>query len=140
MSGQGNIECIEHEGIVQGSGDNFVTVKISSASACSGCHAEGTCTMSGNEEKLIDVTGSYNVSTGDRVTVLLKQSSGYTALFLGYILPLIVVLTVLIILISASVPELTSGLTAVAALIPYYGALWIFKKHIGKKFTFTIKA
>jgi sigma-E factor negative regulatory protein RseC len=140
MSGQGNLECIEHEGVVKESGDNFVTVMISSASACSGCHAEGSCTLSGKEEKIIDVTGSYNVSPGDRVTVLMKQSSGYAALFLGYILPLIVVLTVLIILISASVPELISGLIAVAALVPYYGALWIFRNRIGKKFTFTIKA
>ena len=84
---QGKTECIEHDGIVQDSGNGSVTVRISSASACSGCHAEGSCTMSGKEEKIIDVTGSYNVSPGDKVTVLLQQSAGFTALLHGLYYP-----------------------------------------------------
>jgi len=137
---QGKTECIEHDGIVQGSGNGSVTVRISSASACSGCHAEGSCTMSGKEEKIIDVTGSYNVSPGDKVTVLLQQSAGFTALFLGYIIPLLLVVSLLVILISASVNELTAGLCSIGILIPYYFTLRLLRDHIGKKFTFTIKA
>jgi sigma-E factor negative regulatory protein RseC len=137
---QGKTECIEHDGIVQDSGNGSVTVKISSASACSGCLAEGSCTMSGKEEKIINVTGSYNVSPGDKVTVLLQQSAGFTALFLGYIIPLLLVVTLLAILISASVNELTAGLCSIGILIPYYSTLRLFRDRIGKKFTFTIKA
>ncbi len=140
MSKQENTGCIEHDGIVEKSGSDHLTVRITSASACSGCHAEGACTMSGKSEKLIDVTGSYNVSPGEKVTVLMKQSAGFTALFFGYVLPLVLVLVILIILISASVPELPAGLGAIAILIPYYGALWLFRDYIGKKFTFSIKA
>jgi sigma-E factor negative regulatory protein RseC len=124
---------------VEVSGNNNVTVRISSASACSACHAEGTCTMSGHEEKIINISGLYNVSPGDKVTVLMKQSAGYEALFLGYILPLLLVLVLLVVLITASVSELTSGLISVSALVPYYGILWLLRKQIGKKFTFTIK-
>jgi len=137
---QRKTECIEHDGIVQGSGNGSVTVKISSASACSGCHAEGSCTMSGKEEKIVDVTGSYNVSPGDKVTILLQQSAGFTALFLGYIIPLLLVVTLLIILISASVNELTAGLFSIGILIPYYFILRLLRDRIAKKFTFTIKA
>lgn len=140
MSKLENTQCIEHDGIVEKSDSDHLTVRITSASACSGCHAEGTCTMSGKSEKLIDVAGSYNVSPGEKVTVLMKQSAGFTALFFGYVLPLILVLVILIILISASVAELTAGLSAIAVLIPYYGALWLFRDFIGKKFTFSIKA
>jgi sigma-E factor negative regulatory protein RseC len=137
---QGKTECIEHDGIVQESGNGSVTVRISSASACSGCHAEGSCTMSGKEEKIINVTGSYNVSPGDKVTVLLQQSAGFIALFLGYIIPLLLVVTLLIILISVSINELIAGLCSIGILIPYYFILWLFRNRIGKKFTFTIKA
>lgn len=137
---QGKTECIEHDGIVQDSGNGSVTVRISSASACSGCHAEGSCTMSGKEEKIIDVTGSYNVSPGDKVTVLLQQSAGFTALFMGYIIPLLLVVTLLVILISASVNELTAGLFSIGILIPYYFILRLLRDRIAKKFTFTIKA
>jgi sigma-E factor negative regulatory protein RseC len=125
---------------VEKSGNGNLTVRITSASACAGCHAEGTCNMSGKSEKLIDVTGSYNVSPGDKVTVIMKQSAGFQALFFGYVFPLILVMLFLIILISLSVPELSSGLAAIAVLIPYYGTLWLFRNQIGKKFKFSIKA
>jgi len=136
----GKAECIEHDGIVQESGNGSVTVKILSASACSGCHAEGSCTMSGKEEKVIDVTGSYNVIPGDKVTILMQQSAGFAALLLGYIIPLLLVVTLLIILISASVNELTAGLCSIGILVPYYFILRLLREQIGKKFTFTIKA
>ncbi len=140
MSSQGKTECIEHDGIVQRSGSDHVTVLISSASACSGCHAEESCSLAGTVEKVIDITGRYSVNPGDKVTVLMKQSAGFAALFLGYIFPLVLVMTILIILVSASVPELAAGLGAIAVLVPYYGTLWFLRKYIGKKFTFSIKA
>lgn len=139
MTQPGKPSIIGHEGVVERSDNNSVTVKIISTSACSSCHAEGVCSVSGKEEKIIEVTGHYDVSAGDRVTVLMKQSDGFMAVFLGYILPLFVVIATLIIL-SSSLPELEAGIGSVFALIPYYLLIWIFRKRIGKKFTFTIKA
>jgi sigma-E factor negative regulatory protein RseC len=130
---------INHEGIVQWNEGNAVRVSISSVSACSGCHAEGTCTMSGKEEKIIDVVGKYSVKPGDKVTILMKQSMGFTALFLGYVFPFLTVIAVLIIMISLKFPELASGLISIAILIPYYSVLYFFRKTINTKFTFTLK-
>jgi Positive regulator of sigma E activity len=130
---------IGHDGIVQKSDNNSVTVKILSESACSGCHAEGVCSLSGKEEKIVVVSGVYNVSPGDNVTVLMEQSTGYAAVILGYVLPVILVISVLIILASLSDSELTAGIGSIAMLIPYYFILWLFRRRISKKFTFTIK-
>jgi positive regulator of sigma E activity len=133
MSGSDNFESIEHDGIVQRSDNNSVTIKILSVSACAGCHAEGSCSLSGMEEK--------NVETpGDHVTVVMKKSAGYAAVMLGYVFPLILLILVLIILASSGVSELEAGLGAISVLIPYYFILWVFRKRISKKFTFTIKA
>ncbi len=140
MSNTVGYGTINHDGIVQKSDDKSVTVSIISSAACSGCHAEGSCSMSGKEEKIIEVPGRYSVSAGDRVVVIMKQSMGYTALFLGYLLPLIIVIITLIILISVKTPELTAGLTSLAVLIPYYSALWFMRNRINEKFTFTLKA
>src|SRR5450759_5104188 len=120
MKNSGSIGTINHEGIVQKSDDKSVIVSISAASACSGCHAEGSCTLSGKEEKIIEVTGSYNVKPGDTVTIVMKQSMGFAALFLGYVLPLISVVAFLIIFISLNFTELVAGLASLAILIPYY--------------------
>jgi positive regulator of sigma E activity len=139
MTNSENAGIINHEGIVQRNEGNAVIVSISSASACSGCHAEGSCTMSGKEEKIIEVHGRYNVKPGDLVTILMKQSVGFAAISLGYVLPFIIVITVLIVMISLKVPELLSGLTSIAILIPYYMILYLFRKRIDAKFTFTLK-
>jgi len=133
-------DCIEHAGIVQKNDERSVTVKIISASACSGCHAEESCTLSGKEEKIIEVSGIYNVMPGDNVTVVMKKSMGYAALILGYILPFIVILAALVIMISFSVSEPASALASLATLAFYYIILYFFRNRIGKKFKFTLKA
>ena len=133
-------ESIEHDGIVQKSDNKTITVKISSESACSGCHAEGSCSLSGREEKIVEITGEYNFNPGDNVTVLMKKSMGYAALLLGYVFPFIIVIAVLVVLIMSSVPEAAAGLGSIASLIPYYFMLWFFRKRINNKFTFTLKS
>jgi positive regulator of sigma E activity len=140
MAKSDNFGSIEHDGIVQKADEKSVTVRISSASACSGCHAEGSCTLAGKEEKIIDISGTYNVMAGDIVTVVMKKSMGYIAVALGYIFPFLGVITILIILASLSVPELTAGLASLAILIPYYIILYFFRNRINNKFTFTLKA
>ena len=139
MTNSDNSGIINHEGIVKNRNENAVLISISSESACAGCHAEGVCSLSVSEEKMIEVRGNYDVKPGDKVTILMKQSMGYKALLLGYILPLFSVIAVLIILISVKITELTAGLFSVAVLIPYYSILFLLRKRINKKFTFTLK-
>ncbi len=139
MANQSSARIINHDGIVRKIGDRGIEVTITSSSACSGCHAEGSCNMSGKEEKIIEVRGNYDVKPGDKVTILMKQSMGYAALLLGYVFPIIVVVACLSILVSFKVPELSSGLISVAILIPYYFILFFFRKTINEKFTFTLK-
>ena len=139
MSNHGNPATISHEGIVQKVDDHSVTVTIVSASACSGCHAGAACSLSEKEEKRVIVNGSYNVKPGDAVDVLMEESLGYRAMFLGYLLPVLIVIAVLIVLILAGVKELTAGLISISAIIPYYLILMFSGKKINEKFEFNIK-
>jgi positive regulator of sigma E activity len=133
-------DSINHEGTVLKIGKYSVFVCITSVSACSGCQAEGSCSISGQEEKIIEVPGSFNLKPGDKVTVLMKRSMGYAALLLGYLLPLIFIIAVLVIAESFKVQELFAGLISISILIPYYLLLFIFRKRINKKFTFSLKS
>ncbi|MBK9389144.1 MAG: SoxR reducing system RseC family protein [Bacteroidetes bacterium] len=130
---------ISHKGIVQKSDNESVTVLITAESACKGCHAEGSCTLSGTEEKIIEVKGSFDVRNGDTVTVMMKQSTGFNALFLGYLLPLVIVITLLILLAIMKYSELASGLLAISSLLPYYLILYLLRKRINDKFIFSLK-
>jgi len=139
MTNSDSFGIINHKGIVKRNDGKSVVVMISVTSACSGCHAEGLCTLSGKEDKIIEVDGRYDVKPGDQVTILMKQSMGYVALFLGYVFPVITVIAALITLISLKVSELTSGLISLSILIPYYTILYFFRKRINEKFTFKLK-
>ena len=130
---------IEHTGVVQKSDAGSVIVRISSEAACAGCHAGGSCSLSGVQEKMVEVHGNYSVSPGDNVTVLMKKSTGFTALFLGYVFPLIIFILFLIILISIPLSELTAGLGSIGFLGIYYLVLYFFRERIRNKFIFTIK-
>lgn len=130
---------IEHDGTVQEVGDNNILVRILSSSACSGCHAESVCSLSGKEKKMVNISGTYRVSPGDRVTVVMKQSQGLKAVLLAYVIPFLMILILLITLISFDVPEPVAGLASVAILAVYFLILYFFRKRINEKFTFTLK-
>jgi positive regulator of sigma E activity len=139
MRSRGSRATISHEGVVQKIDNKSVTVIISASPACSGCHAEGSCSLAGKEEKSVIVRGSYDFRPGDTVDVIMNESLGLTAMFLGYLLPAIIVITLLAVLVASGVHELTAGLISLSSGIPYFLLLMAFKKAINEKFEFNIK-
>ncbi len=134
-----NDGIIEHEGTVQRCGSNSVTVSISSETACSGCHAKNSCSFSGSSEKLIEVPGHFNLVAGDNVTVIMRKSMGFRAVFLGYVIPFILLTLALVILNSYTGSELMAGVGSVSITGFYYLILYFFRNSIKNIFTFTIK-
>ncbi len=130
---------IEHDGIVAETSADSVTVIITAVSACASCEAKGACTMADKKDKVVNIKGNYDVQKGDMVTVLMKQKLGFPALFLGYLLPLTIVIISLVLMVSLSVDEALSGLVSILVLLPYYIILRFFRRKIDKKFTFTLK-
>jgi len=108
-------------------------VNIVSQSACSTCHAKGACTVSDYQDKEIEVTEyKLNYKVGDEVTILFKQSKGFTALIWGYVIPFFVVLGTLIVALEITGDELKAGILSLIILIPYYITLYFFR-HLLKK-------
>lgn len=130
---------IEHLGRIDAVTPNDIRVVIISQSACASCHAKGACSASDVSEKIVVVSKTnHNFLVGETVKVLLKQSLGFKALFLAYILPFIVVVTALFIF-SSIVSEGIAGILALLSLIPYYAILYFFKNKISKQFNFDIE-
>lgn len=130
---------IEHSGVVQTIEDRYINVRIISHPACVGCAASNICDVSGKSEKIIKAKKINGVKVGEEVSVVMSQEQGFRALFIGYILPFIIVLSMLIILTSIKVNEGFSGLIALGSLIPYYLIIYVSREQIGKKFSFSIK-
>ncbi len=129
---------ILHEGIVTGVEGDSVSILLTPGASCTGCRAEGSCSVYGNDVKLVKVKGKYFVNQGEKVMVSISESQGFKALLLGYILPLVIMLVFLVLCISLSVGELVSGLVAIGILVPYYLILFIFRRMIGRQFSFKI--
>ncbi len=133
-------QAITHQGVVEQINGKQVRVKIISQSACSACHAKGACTASDTSEKIIDaITPLSTLKIGDIVTISTQQSTGSKAVFLGYGLPFLVLLTVLIAFKVTGYSETLSGLISLASLAPYYFVLYLFRNKIQKSFQFEIK-
>ncbi len=131
---------IDHEGTILEIKDGNISVGIVNVSACSGCHAKGACTMSDMKEKSINVIDYSNkFEVNEKVNLSYRESLGWLAMFLAYVLPFILVLITLFVATAITENELISGLSALAILIPYYIILTFFKGRLKKTFSFTIK-
>jgi positive regulator of sigma E activity len=120
--------------------DNSLIVNIVNQSACSTCHAQSACTVSDFQDKEIEISNfSKSIVQGQEVTVVFHESKGFTALFYGYVLPFILVLSTLIITLSISNNELLAGLLSLAILIPYYITLYFFRHLLKKVFNFEVE-
>ncbi len=130
---------IAHDAIVRRIDGDAVTVALLNHESCCGCQAEKVCNAPGKENKTIRITGNYNVCIGDRVTVTMKLSDGFRALFLGYLLPLLIFLFTLILLSAFSVHELLAGFISLCTLVPYYLVFSLFRKSIQTGISFHLK-
>jgi sigma-E factor negative regulatory protein RseC len=134
-------KTVDHLGKVQEITHNDVLVSIINKSACAGCHAKNVCGIADSNEKIVAVRKpNHHYTIGQEVKVVLKQSLGFKAMFLGYMLPFMVVLTTLLILISLDFSEGLSGLISLFILVPYYFTLYFFRDSISKHFTFDIES
>ncbi|BAX79204.1 SoxR reducing system RseC family protein [Labilibaculum antarcticum] len=131
---------IDHEGTILEIEEGKITVGIVNVSACSACHAKGACSMSDMKDKSIDVIDYSNkFKVGEKVNLSYRESLGWLAMFLAYVLPFVLVVLALILATTITSNELISGISALAILLPYYIVLSFFKRHFKKTFSFTIE-
>lgn len=136
---------IEHEGVVCGIGQEVMTVRIVSKSACAGCHAKGLCGSSDTKEKFIKVKREDFISAdgapfkvGDNVMVNMEESLGMRAVWIVYAVPVAILLLILLYLQGLGVSELVTGGAVLGAIALYFLALYILRNRIGRRFRFTV--
>ena len=132
---------IEHKGIVKEITGHELQVSIIAQEGCASCNLKGSCSVSDVNEKIIDVSveNPNEFKKGENVTIFYKQSLGFRALFLGYVLPFIILLFTLITSMAMTEKELFSGILSLIVLIPYYLIVYLSKDKIKKTFSFSIK-
>ena len=132
---------ISHPGKIIDINPDFTTVEILVSSACSSCHAKSLCGMSETKDKVIMVpTDPYTeYSIGDQVNVLTKKTMGLKAVWISYIIPLVILMILILSLSTVVENEMIRGLVAIAGVALYYGLIYIFRDKLSNEFSFYIK-
>lgn len=132
---------IYHDGKIIEVTPEFTSVEIISSSACSQCHAKGLCGFSEEESKVVMVpTSPYTErKVGDTVTLALKQTMGLKAVWISYVIPLIILMILVLSLSSVIDNEVWTGLTAIGGVALYYLVIWLLRDKLKNEFVFYIK-
>lgn len=132
---------IYHDGKIIEITPEFTSVEIISSSACSQCHAKGLCGFSEEESKVVMVpTSPYTErKVGDTVTLALKQTMGLKAVWISYVIPLIILMILVLSLSSVIDNEVWTGLTAIGGVALYYLVIWLLRDKLKNEFIFYIK-
>jgi len=132
--------CIEQKGTVEEIIDHRIRVRIHRDSACGHCNVKGICNLSDVSERIIETNDrSLNLKIGDIVGITITRNMGNKAVLLGYLLPFLLLITVLITLNALGFHEWLSGLISLATLVPYYMFLHLFRDRLRKSFTLTVR-
>jgi len=130
---------ISHIGRIVDITPMVTTVQIISESACSSCHAKGFCGLGESKTKAVQVPTSTELFTvGDTVNVNLRRSMGFKAVWVAYVIPLIILLTVLLPMLHFGCSEPKSALVALVALAAYYFVIYLFRNKLKNEYSFYI--
>lgn len=132
---QARASYIEHDGVVSEIANGQARIKIIQGDSCDSCALGGYCSTEQIEDRFYDLhVLPIDTKTGDLVKLRISNKNGMRAAFWSYIMPFIVIMFVLTGGVIFQIPETTSGLMALAVLVPYYLFLNLIQKHISKQF------
>lgn len=135
-----SIDCIDQIGIVEEVREKSVIVRFQSQPACGNCSAKSLCAQASTDNKVIEIQNQTNrFSVGESVKVSISKAMGHKALFYGYLLPFLLVITLLVFSVSIGMNEMVSGLISLSILVPYYFIIYLIREKINRIFIFTLK-
>lgn len=131
-------DVVKHSGVVEKIDGSICYVRILQHSACSGCAAHKLCNSSESKEKIVEAScRGLELQVGDSVNVEGTVVQGLRAVYICYLIPLVL----MVMLLFAGVRlggEMTGILLSFLFLAVYYFALYLFRDSIGRHFGFTV--
>ncbi len=132
---------IIHKGRIVEITPDFTSVEIIRPSACSGCHAKSLCGLAASETNLVMLpTDPYSEHrVGDEVELVMKYSMGMKAVWISYMIPLLILLILILSLSPVIADELYRGLIAIGGVALYYFIIWLLRGKLENEVVFRIR-
>lgn len=131
-------ETIDHIGFISAIRDGKAYVSLIQVSACATCSSKSACGVGESEKRHFEIPVDGQWHVGEEVIVRVGIGTGFKALWLGYLLPFLLLLTTLIIAIRVGLPEARAGLLSLGILLPYYVGLAMFRKGLSRSMSLKI--
>ena len=131
---------IRHEGVIENIDGRNAKIRVLQASACATCKVAGHCNSSVGENKIVDVYADVNANhkVGDTVTIEMDTRQGFFAVWIGFVIPLILLIGISFGAIQIGVGEAVAAVSALLALIPYYIVVYLLRDRLRRRFSFCI--
>ena len=132
---------ISHSGIVENVTEGCVKVRIVQSSACAACKVASHCNAADSKVKIVDVFcgDTSDFSVGQNVIVSASKDVANKALLLGFGIPFLLLICVLLITLRLTNEEGFAALVAVGSLVPYYFMIWLMRDKIQQRISFQIE-
>ena len=132
---------MSHSGIIDSIAEGCVKVRILQTSACAACKVASHCNASEAKEKIVEVfcNNAHAYKIGQEVMVSASKQVANKALLLGFGVPFLLLILVLIVTLKLSGNEGVAALSALASLVPYYLLLWCFRGSVRQQLAFTLE-
>ena len=121
--------------------EGCVKVRILQTSACAACKVASHFNASDKKEKIVEVfcDDAASYQKGQEVRVTASKQVAANALLLGFGLPFLLLMLILIVTLKLSGNEGVAAIAALASLAPYYLVLWLFKDRIRQRLAFALE-
>ena len=132
---------ISHSGIIQSITEGCIKVQIVQTSACAACKVASHCNAAESKVKIVDVMCNdvEGYQKGQQVVVWASKDVANRALLLGFGVPFLLLICVLMVVLKFSANEGIAALAALGSLVPYYFVLWLMRDKIQKHISFYLE-
>ena len=132
---------ISHAGVIESIQGDSIKVRIVQTSACAACKVASHCNAAESKVKIVDVVGAdaSRYQLGQEVVVWASKDVANRALVLGFGLPFLLMIAVLIIVLYITGNEGVAALSALGSLVPYYFLLWWYRDSVQRGISFRIE-
>lgn len=143
---------IHHTGKIESINGQHVVVRIVQTSACLHCKIAAHCNSAESKEKLVDVwtRNAEQYAVGQEVDVIMSGKLGLKAVFLAFVLPVIIALAAIMVELQMTATDgpypmeepYNQGLGALVGMmtfVVYFVGLYFFRDALKQTFQFRIR-
>ena len=116
---------VSQPGVVTAVHGTDADIQIVQTSACASCRLRGVCSPGDAATKIVQAPNRGGLHAGMQVEVQMEERWGWLGVLLAFVVPLAVVVGILFGLAPLLGSQERSAMVGLAALLPYYGLLYI---------------